>query len=100
MLEFINGAEQHSSRWGKYYVKGIEKHAVKEDHPSNRRDNHHNYQFFVADLPVGALFTIFEQNGNKRGTEDFSYAICQYTGTEQAEHYAVYGDGFVTALIG
>lgn len=43
-ISYVSGQESHTSNWGKFYVKGLETHVVKEDHPANRRDNHHNYQ--------------------------------------------------------
>lgn len=96
MIEFVVGNESHTSYWGKFYVKGLEKWEVKEEHDSNRRDRHHAYQFFVAEAPERTIFTIFEQDGNKRGTDNWIYKICVVVpATEPAvEHKAAYGDGF------
>jgi hypothetical protein len=79
-IEYVNGQEQHSSNWGKFYVKGLEKWEVKEDFDENRKDGHHTYQGYVClDVPEGTVFTVFEQNGNKRGTDDYIFRICQVT---------------------
>jgi len=93
MLEYIVGNESHTSNWGKFYVKGIEKYEVKEEHNNNRRDGHHSYQFYMADVPVDTCFTIFEQNGDKRGTDVMKFKICVVSGNN-SELKAEYGDGF------
>jgi hypothetical protein len=93
-VEYVSGNESHSSSWGKYYVRGLEKWAVKEDFSENRKDKHHSYQGYVClDVPEGTLFTIFEQNGDKRGTDDFLFSICITTDAEVADDSAAYGNG-------
>lgn len=95
MIEFVQGNESHTSNWGKFYVRGLEAVAVKEDHESNIRDGHHSYQCHVAnEVPAGTVFTIFEQDGNKRGTDTFIFKIC-VAGGETQKHKSVYGSGFV-----
>jgi hypothetical protein len=94
MIEFVVGSEQHTSYWGKFYVKGLEQWEVKEDHEANRRDNHHSYQFLMAEAPSGTLFAVFEQNGNKHGTDEWNYSICVVEPGQQREIDAAYGEGF------
>ncbi|MGL5059045.1 MAG: hypothetical protein ACRC62_03605 [Microcoleus sp.] len=96
-IEFVQGQESHSSYWGKYYIKGLEEFKVKEDFEANRKDNHHSYQGYVAlEIPEGTIFTIFEQNGNKRGTDNFCFSICVVDQGEINEDKASYGEGFCT----
>ncbi len=77
MIEYINGQEQHTSNWGKFYVKGLESQVVKEDHARNARDRHAQYQCYVgAAVADGTVFTVFYQDGNKRGTDTWHYLIC------------------------
>ena len=76
-IEFVQGSEQHTSFWGKYYVKGLEFWQTKEDFTENISSKHEYYQGYVClDVPAGTIFTVFEQSGNKRGTEIFSFMIC------------------------
>lgn len=96
MIEFTVGRESHTSYWGEYYIKGLESYAVREDHDSNRTDNHHGYQFFMADAPAGTVFTIFERNGDKRGTSNWIFSICVVEGEKIQEDQAEYGSGFCT----
>lgn len=77
MIEYISGSESHTSNWGKFYVKGLEKFVVKEDHDRNERNKHASYQCYAGEIPTGTIFTIFEQSGNKRGTDTYIYRICQ-----------------------
>lgn len=96
-IEFVQGQESHSSNWGKYYVKGLEKHQVKDDFEENCNDKHSQYRGYVClDVPSGTIFTIFEQSGNKRGTDTFNFTICQATDENVSEDKAQYGSGFVT----
>ena len=94
-IEYVNGNESHSSNWGKYYVKGLEEWAVKEDFEENRQDRHHSYQGYVAlDVPDGTMFTIFEQNGDKRGTDTFIFSICVAGSDATKRDHGEYGSGF------
>lgn len=95
-IEFVQGNESHSSYWGKYYVKGLEQYQVKEDFDENRYDRHHSYQGYVCcNVPDGVIFTIFEQNGSKRGTDTFLFSICETDSTEEIQKdKAEYGKGF------
>jgi hypothetical protein len=96
-IEFVQGSESHSSSWGKYYVKGLEQFQVKEDFDANRFDRHHSYQGYVAlDIPDGTVFTIFEQNGDKRGTDEFIFSICVVDQGSTKDDQSSYGDGFCT----
>lgn len=73
-IEFRQGSESHSSTWAKFFVKGLEDWAVKEETLS---DNHSSYQEYVClDVPEGTIFTAFEQDGTKRGTDTFRFSIC------------------------
>jgi hypothetical protein len=95
-IEFVNGKESHTSNWGKFYVKGLDTWAAKEDFDENRRDNHYSYQGYVClDVPEGTMFTIFEQSGNKRGTDTYKFQICTVTAEVAGEAISNYGSGFV-----
>ena len=96
-LEFVQGSESHSSNWGKYYVKGLEKWQVKEDFEGNVHDRHHSYQGYVCnDVPDGTVFTIFEQNGDKRGTDTFIFSVCVVDQGEVNKDTSSYGNGFTS----
>ena len=93
-IEFVQGRESHTSNWGKFYVKGLEPWAVREDFPEDRNDRHHQYSGRVCpDVPQGTWFTIFEQNGNKRGTDTFVFSICRVTAEKIETYNAEYGSG-------
>lgn len=95
-IEFVNGQESHTSYWGKFYVKGLETWEVKEDFAENCHDKHHSYQGYVClDVPEGTMFSIFEQNGNKRGTDDYIFRICQVT-EDVTTIDSIYGSGKIT----
>ena len=90
-IEFIQGQESHSSNWGKYYVKGLEKWECKED---GNYDKHQSYsEFQCNDVPEGTVFTIFEQSGNKRGTDVFHFQIFVTTDAEVSTDDSAYGQG-------
>lgn len=94
-IEFVIGNEHHSSNWGKYYVKGLEDWQVKEDFGANLYDRHHSYQGYVGlDIPEGTMFSIFEQNGDKRGTSNFYFSVCVIDQNAINKDVASYGDGF------
>ena len=76
MLEYVVGTETHSSNWGKFYVKGLEKWEVKEDQETNVRDSHHNYQLKMDDVQTDTECTMFKQSGNKGGTEKVRLIRC------------------------
>lgn len=96
MLEYVVGNESHTSYWGKLYIKGLEKWEVREDHDRNRRDRHHSYQCYVTNAPAKTVFTIFEQDGSKRGTDNWIYKICVVLPESEptVEYEAAYGSGF------
>jgi hypothetical protein len=95
-LEFVQGSEQHTSSWGKFYVKGLEEYQVREEHQGERHDNHHNYSGYdCVDVPEGTLFSVFEQNGDKRGTDLFIFVICITTDEVVTHREASYGNGFI-----
>lgn len=95
-IEFIEGNESHSSYWGKFYIKGLEDFEVREDFDGEIHDNHHSYTGWVCNnLPEGQIFTIFEQNGNKRGTDTFIFAICIAGDAEFYDWKPQYGSGFI-----
>lgn len=75
-IECVVGDEQHTSNWGKYYVKGLEAYLTK-DADCSRYDKHHTYTNLFGRVPIGTVFTIFEQSGDKRGTGNFHFQICQ-----------------------
>jgi len=94
-IEYINGQESHTSNWGKYYIKGLEAWQVKEDFDGNVHDKHHNYTGYVCcNVPEGTMFTIFEQNGDKRGTDTFRFSICTVDYSQESKDPSVYGNGF------
>ena len=64
---------------------------TKEDHGRNQRDKHHGYQCFVGvAVPDNAVFTIFYQDGDKRGTGSWHYMIA-VTDSSQEEQTIKYG---------
>ena len=76
-IEYVEGTETHSSYWGKFYVKGLETWRVKEDFDENQRDKHHSYQGYACnDIPETTVFSVFYQDGNKRGTDVYRFYIC------------------------
>jgi hypothetical protein len=90
-IEYVSGKEWHTSNWGKMYVKGLEKVVVREDHEKNVHNQHHSYQCYVGiAVPTGTVFTIFYQDGNKRGTDTWDYMIC-VADDSVAEHEISYG---------
>jgi hypothetical protein len=94
-IAFVNGQEEHSSNWGKYYVKGLENWQVREDFDENIWSKHETYQGYVClDIPDDTIFTIFEQDGNKHGVNYYSYAICKTTSLSHNLDTASYGSGF------
>lgn len=96
-IEFVQGSESHSSSWGKYYIKGLEKYQVKEEQPGgNQYDKHQSYTGYVClDIPEGTMFSIFEQSGNKRGTDTYKFSICVTSDAQYSDNEAKYGNGFV-----
>lgn len=97
MLEYVSGSESHTSSWGKFYVKGLEKMVVKEDHARNERDKHASYQCYVGEISSGVTFTIFEQSGDKRGTDTYIYRICQADASApEMKIESVYGSGMIS----
>lgn len=96
-IEFVQGSESHSSSWGKYYIKGLEKYQVKEEQPGgNYYDKHNCYTGYVClDIPEGTMLTIFEQSGNKRGTDTYKFSICVTSDAQYIDNEAEYGNGFI-----
>ena len=90
-IEFVQGQESHSSSWGKFYVKGLEKWQVKEDFTENRQDKHHSYQgYSCLEIPENTVFSVFAQSGDKRGTDDYRFYVCATTDS-QTEDIKGYG---------
>lgn len=73
-LEYTVGSESHSSYWGKFYVKGLEQWEVKE---GGEWTKHTSYAELVAETPDEKMFTVFNQSGNKRGTKNFTFYLCE-----------------------
>lgn len=96
MLEFLVGSEEHSSNWGKFYVRGLEKYEGKEDHPDCRSNRHERKAFLMADAPNDLIFTVFEQSGNKRGTDVFRFYLLATDSGADGKIEADYGGFFVT----
>jgi hypothetical protein len=93
-LEFVVGQESHISNWGKFYVKGLEPWQVKEDFPENQKDKHCSYQGYVClDVREDRLFTIFYQDGDKRGTYEYRFYICITSDQEVQNLTMPYGSG-------
>lgn len=76
MIEYINGQEEHSSSWAKFYVKGLEKVAEKGEYSNYSKHNHYQ-SWVVAHAPEELIFTIFVQNGDKMGTRNYEFHICK-----------------------
>lgn len=90
-IEFTQGSEQHSSNWGKYFIKGLEKWQSREASSSSKHESYQEY--CCIDIPEGEVFTIFEQSGNTRGTEVFHFQICIATNEKILTDSAAYGEG-------
>lgn len=88
LIEFRNGQESHSSSWGKFYVKGLEKWQVREDFT---RDKHESYTDFAAEVPDSTIFTIFSQSGDKRGTQNFDFYICEVRSPGDTPSNSIFG---------
>lgn len=79
-IEFVQGNEWHSSSWYKFYVKGLEHWQVEEDFAQNLKDRHYKYQGYVClDIPEDSVFSVFRQDGSKRGTDQFDFWLCRIT---------------------
>ncbi len=77
-IEYISGSDSHSSNWAKFYVFGLDKWAVRETDGEPESNNHANFkQFICLDVSENKVFTIFEQDGDKRGTDTFNFYICK-----------------------
>ena len=86
-IEYVQGQETHTSNWGKFYMKGLEKYAVREDFDENRHDRHKSYQGFACnDVPAGTIFTIFIQGGTKHGTDSFTFLLCEVVDDDLPAH--------------
>lgn len=97
MIEYVSGNENHTSNWGKFYIKGLEKFVVKEDHPRNERGKHALYQCYVGEIPNGTIFTILEQSGDKRGIDTYRCWICQADSSQpDLTIESAYGSGTIT----
>lgn len=77
LIRYRSGKETHASNWGEFYVFGFSEIAVREDSESNVSSNHYNYQEYAALTTVGAMFSIHERTGSKRGTDSYTYRICR-----------------------
>lgn len=96
-IEFVNGQESHSSYWGKFYVKGLEAYQVAEDFEENQKDNHHSYQGYVClDVPENKVFTLFYQDGDKRGTDTSWFLILVADDSVVNEIASPYGSGKIS----
>lgn len=79
-IEFVHGNEWHSSSWYKFYVKGLETWQAEEDFAQNLKDRHYKYQGYVClNIPVNTVFSVFRQDGTKRGTDNFDFWLCRVT---------------------
>lgn len=88
-VEYVQGQESHTSYWGKFYVKGLEEYACKEDDDRNCNDRHHNYQMYCCnDIPEGTVFPVFAQDGSKRGTDLFEFYVCKVSDRPEDEQAA------------
>jgi hypothetical protein len=77
-IEYISGDESHTSTWAKFWVHGLDKWGVRENDGCPESDKHSTYhQFVCLDIPEGTVFTIFEQDGDKRGTNRYGFYICK-----------------------
>jgi hypothetical protein len=104
-IEYVQGQESHTSNWAKFYVKGLETYAVKEEFKENTHSRHESYQGYVClDVPKGTVFTIFDQSGNKRGTDKWYFYICVAASRGKAErregnYYAMWCEGGYDILV-
>jgi hypothetical protein len=60
-----------------------------------KKNTHHFYQYYIClDIPDETVFSIFEQSGNKRGTQEFRFALCVINPNKHTKDKAVYGSGY------
>lgn len=86
IIEFVQGWEAHSSNWGKFYVRGFGDDAVAEDFEENVDTKHEYWQgYAVGEVADGHVFTVFSQEGNKRGTNAFDFYICKTDATAEIQ---------------
>lgn len=61
-------------------MKGLESYQVEEDFDQAVQDRHCKYKGFVCvDVPCETVFSVFREDGNKRGTDEFDFWLCQVT---------------------
>lgn len=85
-IEFIEGNERHSSWWYKFYVKGLEGYQVEEDFDQTVNDRHCKYKGYMClNIPENTVFSVFRQDGNKRGTDEMDFWICRVTPEKAGE---------------
>ena len=90
-IEYISGSSSHSSNWAKFYIFGLDKWAVRETDGEPTSNNHANFkQFTCLDVSENKVFTVFEQDGDKRGTDTFNFYICKAS-AEFGEIKGAYG---------
>lgn len=83
LIEAKIGHEQHTSTWGKFFVRGIK--IVAED---VRRDNHVAYTTGAVEAPDGTLVTVWAASGDKHGTNSADYYILRADSAQPAAEIA------------
>lgn len=78
-IEYLVGMEQHTSYWGKFYVKGLEDFVSREDSEHEQHDGHYSFSYYCKGVKAedNLIFTVFVQEGNKYGTDRLEFMICQ-----------------------
>jgi hypothetical protein len=71
-LDFIQGSEQHTSNWARFYLKGLETFQV-----GGYSTTHERYFDYACVVTEGTVFTVLDMNGNKYGTREFNFWICR-----------------------
>jgi hypothetical protein len=93
-IEIIQGHEQHSSYWGKFFCKGLEAWEVKEEFSENEQSKHCSYWGTVANgVPEDTIFSVYERSGDKRGTQIYIFTLCRVTSEVYTPIEAEYGSG-------
>lgn len=87
-IDYCVGDEQRSSTWAKFWVHGL--NAAKEDQSVDKKSR--DYEFCCLDAPEDAMFSIFEQSGNKHGTDTYKFRICRATASAENEIVSSYTD--------
>lgn len=93
-IEFTIGSETGSSRWAKFYLKGLEEWKCAEEFTKRKGEYYTEYR--CNEVPEDTVFTVFDQYGDKHGLRTFQFWICAVGGGEPTNGInGTYGSGTV-----